>query len=70
LFDFGTKVGAFFFLITVSGKLQRLGYLFICFLALQPNASFGLLVSRGFVITRNDTPQSVVLLWTSEQIVS
>jgi hypothetical protein len=31
-------------------------------LALQPSAGYGLLVHEVFVITRNDTPQSVGLL--------
>ena len=26
--------------------------------------------SRGFLITHNDTPQSVGLLWTSDQLVA
>jgi hypothetical protein len=32
------------------------------FLALQPSAGYGLLVSRGFLITHNDAPQLVGLL--------
>jgi hypothetical protein len=36
-------------------------------LALQPSAGYGLLVTRGFVITHNDVLQSVGLLWTSDQ---
>jgi hypothetical protein len=39
-------------------------------LALQPSAGYGLLVSRGFLITHNDAPQSVGLLWTSDQLVA
>jgi hypothetical protein len=38
-------------------------------LALQPSAGYGILVTRGFVITHNDAPQSVRLLWTSDQLV-
>jgi hypothetical protein len=38
-------------------------------LALKLSAGYGLLVSRGFVITHNDAPQSVGLLWTSDQLV-
>jgi hypothetical protein len=61
-------------------------YIYICsttrllvFLALQPVvvvlstapvAGFSLLVFRGFLITYNDAPQSVVLLWTSDQSVA
>jgi hypothetical protein len=38
-------------------------YLFyLCSLALQPSAGYGLLVPRGFLITHNDAPQSVGLL--------
>jgi hypothetical protein len=38
--------------------------------ALQPSAGYGLLVSGGFLITHNDGPQSVGLLWTSDQLVA
>jgi hypothetical protein len=33
-------------------------------------AGFSLLVFRGFLITHNDAPQSVGLLWTSDQSVA
>ena len=36
----------------------------------QPVAGFSLLVFRGFLITYNDAPQSVGLLWTSDQSVA
>jgi hypothetical protein len=39
-------------------------------LALQPSAGYGLLVTRSFLITHNDAPQSVGLLWTSDQLVA
>jgi hypothetical protein len=39
-------------------------------MALQPCAGYGLLVPRGFLITHNDAPQSVGLLWTSDQLVT
>jgi hypothetical protein len=39
-------------------------------LALQPSAGYGLLVSRSFLITHNDAPQSVGLLWASDQLVA
>jgi hypothetical protein len=39
-------------------------------LALQPSAGYGLLVTGGFVITHNDAPQAVGLLWTSDQLVA
>jgi hypothetical protein len=42
----------------------------IFFLALQPRAGYGLLVSQRFLITHNDVPQSVGLLWTSDQLVA
>jgi hypothetical protein len=45
--------------------------LYLClFLALQPSAGYGLLATRGFVITHNDAPQSVGILWTSDQFVA
>jgi hypothetical protein len=45
-------------------------YYYLLFsLALQPSAGYDLLVSRGFLITHNDAPQSVGLLWTSDQSV-
>jgi hypothetical protein len=39
-------------------------------LAVQPIIGYGLLVSRGFLITHNDAPQLVGLLWTSDQLVA
>jgi hypothetical protein len=36
--------------------------IYLFYLALQPSAGYGLLVLRGFLITHNDAPQSVVLL--------
>jgi hypothetical protein len=44
--------------------------LFLVSLALQPSAGYGLLVPPGFVITHDDAPQSVGLLWTSDQLVA
>jgi hypothetical protein len=35
---------------------------FMFTLALQPSVGYGLLVLRGFLITRSDAPQSVELL--------
>jgi hypothetical protein len=46
------------------------GIFFLFSLALQPNAGYGLLVHEVFVITHNDAPQSVGLLWTSDQLVA
>jgi hypothetical protein len=45
-------------------------YLHFVSVELQPSEGCGLLVSRGFVITLNDAPQSVGLLWTSDQLVA
>jgi hypothetical protein len=42
---------------------------FFC-LALQPSSSYGLLGHEVFVITHNDAPQSVGLVWTSDQLVA
>jgi hypothetical protein len=39
-------------------------------LTVQSSAGFGLFVPRGFLITHNDAPQSVGLLWTSDQFVA
>jgi hypothetical protein len=39
-------------------------------LAVQPSAGYDLLIARGFVITHNDEPQSVGLLWTNDQLVA
>jgi hypothetical protein len=49
----------------------RFRWKFVVFfsLALQPSAVYDLLVQRGFVIT-HDAPQSVGLLWTSDQLVA
>jgi hypothetical protein len=47
--------------------------MFVCLfvsLALQSRAGYGLLVPRGFLITHNDAPQSVGVLWTSDQLVA
>jgi len=38
--------------------------------ALQPNAGHGLLILEVFKITHNDAPQTVGLLWTSDQLVA
>ena len=40
------------------------------FVALRPNAGHGLLILEVFYITHNDAPQSVGLLWTSDQLVA
>jgi hypothetical protein len=45
-------------------------YLLLFSLVLQLSACYGLLVTRGFVITHNDAPQSVRLFWTSAQLVA
>jgi hypothetical protein len=39
--------------------------------AWQPRAGYGLFVSRGFLNTYNDAPESEgLLLWTSDQLVA
>jgi hypothetical protein len=52
-------------------------YMYVCVcnfilfsLALQPSAGYGLLISRGFLFTHKDAPQSVGLLWMSNQLVA
>jgi hypothetical protein len=52
--------------------LRKVAYAYMLFvsLALQPSAGYCLLVTRGFLITHNDAPQSVGLLWTSDQLVA
>jgi hypothetical protein len=50
---------------------MRLLLLLLLFsMALQPSAGYGLLVSRRFLTTHNDAPQSVGLLRTSDQLVA
>jgi hypothetical protein len=44
--------------------------LLILSLALQPSTGYGLLVSRRFLTTHNNAPQSVGLLRTSDQLVA
>jgi hypothetical protein len=39
-------------------------------MAQQPLGGLGRLIFRGFTITLIDTPQSVGLLWTSDQLVA
>jgi hypothetical protein len=38
-------------------------------LVLQPSAGYDL-ITRGLVITHNDAPQSVGILWTSDHLVA
>jgi hypothetical protein len=38
--------------------------------ALQPSVGYGLIFTRDFLITHNDAPQSVLILWTSDQLVA
>jgi hypothetical protein len=63
---------AFYFLVLES-------CLFVCYPGVtthcdcifhSPVAGFSLLVFRGFLITQNDAPHSVGLLWTSDQSVA
>jgi hypothetical protein len=53
-----------------SVRIQKWNYLFIIFS--DSAAQCGLLPprSRGFVITHSDAPQSVGILWTSDQLVA
>jgi hypothetical protein len=53
-------------LLDIDGTLYML---LLLYLALQPSAGYGL-VSRGFLITHNNAPHSVGLLWTSDQLVA
>jgi hypothetical protein len=39
-------------------------------MALQPSAGYDPIDIRGFLITHNDAPQSVGLLWASDQLVA
>jgi hypothetical protein len=60
-----------FFTRLTSVYCEEYVYLLLLFsLALQLSAGYGLLVSRGFLITQNDAPQLVRLLWTSDQLVA
>jgi hypothetical protein len=68
----------------ISGSAASYYYLWLCSqllflwlcsqllfsLALQPIAGYGLLVHEVFVITHNDAPQSVGILWASDQLVA
>jgi hypothetical protein len=64
----------------LPNQLRRfLVCLFVCFLGVtthcgcifhSPVAGFSVLVIRGFLITHNAAPQSVGLLWTSDQSVT
>jgi len=58
---------------------MTLGCCLLCFLGVtthcscifhSPVADFSLLVFRGYLITHNDAPQSVGLLWLSDQSVA
>jgi hypothetical protein len=63
----------------VMGIMNVLRVLFVCFLGVtthcgcnfhSPVAGFTLLVFEVLFITHNDAPQSVGLLWTSDQSVA
>jgi hypothetical protein len=54
----------------ISKNVTYKEYYYLFSLALQPSAGYGLLVSRDFLITHNDAPQSVELFWTSDQLVA
>jgi hypothetical protein len=54
-----------------TGGVQFIKLLLLLFsLALQPSVGYGLLVTRGFLITHSDAPRSVGFLWTSDQLVA
>jgi hypothetical protein len=63
----------------IGSVLTKWCLLFVCFLGVTtqcgcifhiPVNGFSLLVFRGFLITHNGAPQSVGLLWTSDQSVA
>jgi hypothetical protein len=54
----------------VIQQVNCLTIFFLFSLALQPSAVYGLLFTRGLLITHNDAPHSVGLLWTSDQLVA
>jgi hypothetical protein len=61
--------------LVIFGTYTLFVYNLLCvcvciFLALRRNAGHDLLIHEVFKITHNDTPQSVGLLWTSEQLVA
>jgi hypothetical protein len=53
---FSVYLSIYYHLFIISGPAAQRG--------------LGLLVSRGFLITHNNAPQSVGLLWTSDQFVA
>jgi hypothetical protein len=59
-----------FFQVTVCRMSSNNIAIILFSLALQSSAGYGILVSRGFFITHNDAPQSVGLLWMSDQLVA
>jgi hypothetical protein len=58
-------------LASVLQKMYVYCYGYIIFIFSGSAAQHGLwpLRSRGFLITHNDAPQSVGLIWTSDQLV-
>jgi hypothetical protein len=57
-------------IISQARLLSRSSAIYFFSLALQPSAGYGLLVHEFLVITHSDAPQSVGLLWTSDQLVA
>jgi hypothetical protein len=49
---------------------QTIYYYYFFSLALQPSAGYGLLVHEVFLITHNGAPQSLGLLWMSDQLIA
>jgi hypothetical protein len=66
--EFPSMVNSNFYFIIFSGSATQRGLWPP--VALQPSAGHGFLVSRDLLITHNDAPQSVGLLWTSDQSVA
>jgi hypothetical protein len=54
----------------VTGQTKIVCFCFVLFLARQPRSGPGPPHLRGFEITHNDAPQSVGLLWTSDQLLA
>jgi len=55
---------------TSIDSYHSLNFFFFFGVALRPNAGHGLLILEVFWITHNDAPQSVGLLWMSDQLVA
>jgi hypothetical protein len=56
-------------LVRFDGEHKEEG-LFVCFWRDSPRSGPGPPLSQGFYIKHDDIPQTVGLLWTSDQLVS